>query len=131
MTGAGAARALERSDELELATVGRRTGRPHRVRLWFAYDGADIWLRTDTTTDWFRNLEREPRCRINAGGVELEARREAIADDAGSLRRVVELLRAKYGADWVADWYVDHGRTVVRLRVVGAAATPSSSPRTG
>ena len=28
--------ALAREEELELVTRGRRTGRPHRVRVWFA-----------------------------------------------------------------------------------------------
>jgi hypothetical protein len=31
----------------------------------------------------------------------------------------VELLRSKYGADWVADWYLEMGRIPVKLRLGG------------
>jgi len=111
-------RALRSADELVLETRGRRTGRPHRVTLWFAYEGSDIWLRTDPDADWFRNLARDPRCRIVVGGDAADARREPIDDEAQALRRIVELWRVKYGAEWVADWYVERGRVPVRLRLI-------------
>ena len=130
MIEAEAAETLWRAEELVLTTTGRRTGRPHRVTLWFVYDGSAIWLRTDAVTDWYKNLERDARCRVAAAGVELEAQRVAVQDEPDALRRLVDLLRAKYGAEWVADWYVERGRIPVRLRV-DAAASPSSSPRTG
>ena len=78
-------RALRSADELVLETRGRRTGRPHRVTLWFAYEGSDIWLRTDPDADWFRNLARDPRCRIVVGGDAADARREPIDDEAQAL----------------------------------------------
>jgi hypothetical protein len=46
------------------------------------------------------------------------ARYEPSRDLEGDLRRVVSLLREKYGAEWVADWYVERGRVAVRLRPV-------------
>jgi deazaflavin-dependent oxidoreductase (nitroreductase family) len=108
--------ALRTGDELVLTTTGRRTGRPHRVTVWFAYGEGRIWLRTDRTADWYRNLEREPRCRVAIGSVELEARREPVDDPERALRRLVELWRGKYGREWVADWYVERGRIPVWLR---------------
>lgn len=117
MIGAEAADVLRRAEELILTTTGRRSGRPHHVTLWFVYDGSAVWLRTDAATDWYRNLERDGRCRVAVDGVELEAQREAVPDEPSALRRIVDLLRAKYGAEWVADWYVERGRIPVRLRV--------------
>jgi hypothetical protein len=108
-------RSLRTAEELELLTTGRRSGRPHSVRIWFAYDDGAIWLRTDRAADWLRNLEREPRCRIRVDGAERGARREAVADESAALRRLVDLWRAKYGAEWVGDWYVERGRVPVRL----------------
>jgi hypothetical protein len=110
-------RVLHTAEELVLETRGRATGTPHRVTIWFAYEDGDIWLRTDRATDWFRNLEREPRCHVIVGGVSYAARREAVTDDAAALRRLVDLWRDKYGAEWVADWYVERGRIPVRLRL--------------
>ena len=100
-----------------LVTRGRKTGRPHEATVWFAYEDGALWLRTDRDTDWYRNLRRDPRCRIRLGTSELGAAREPIADEAAALRHVVDLFRAKYGAEWVSDWYVERGRTPVRLRL--------------
>ena len=115
MTDDDLERALETSEEVELLTVGRRSGAAHAVRVWFAYDGEAIWLRTDRAADWLRNLERDPHCRIRVGAIEHAARREPVADEAAALRHIVDLWRAKYGAEWVADWYVERGRVPVRL----------------
>lgn len=111
--------ALRSAPELVLVTTGRRSGRSHEVTVHFAFDGNDVWLRTDATTDWYRNLERDPRCVLRVGGRELHAAHEDVPDTMSALRRVVELLRAKYGAEWVSDWYVERGRMPVRLRLVG------------
>ena len=127
--------ALTKAEEIELVTTGRVSGRPHSVRLRFAYADGVLWLRTgerapppdatgvrrrssvDRETDWLRNLEHDPRCRVRIGRAELEARYEPSNDPAADLRRTVELLRAKYGAEWVADWYLEMGRIPVRLRL--------------
>lgn len=111
--------ALAAAEELVLVTQGRRSGRPHEARVWFASEGDDLWLRTDATTDWFRNLEVDPRCRVRVGAHELAAVRVAVADTMSALRHVVTLFRAKYGQEWVADWYVERGRVPVLLRLVG------------
>lgn len=100
-----------------LITRGRKTGRPHEATVWCAYENGGIWLRTDRDSDWYRNLARDPRCRIRVGTFELGAVREPIADEAAALRHVVDLFRAKYGAEWVGDWYVERGRMPVRLRL--------------
>ena len=98
-------------------TRGRKSGRPHETTTWFAYEDGSVWLRTDRDTDWYRNLRHDPRCRIRVGTAELDATSEPIADAAAALRRVVDLFRAKYGAEWISDWYVERGRTPVRLRL--------------
>ena len=128
-------RALTGADELELVTTGRVSRQPHSVRLRFAYADGVIWLRTgerpsapdasgvrrrtetDRTSDWLRNLERDPDARVHIADIELAVRYEPSSDPAADLRRAVELLREKYGAEWVGDWYLDAGRIPVRLRL--------------
>jgi deazaflavin-dependent oxidoreductase (nitroreductase family) len=109
--------ALREAEEIVLVTRGRKTGRAHEATVWFAREDGAIWLRTDHGADWYRNLQRDPRCRIRLGTAELAAVSEPIADEAAALRRVVELFRAKYGVEWVSDWYVERGRAPVRLRL--------------
>jgi len=99
-------------------TRGRRSGRPHTVTLWSAYDDGVLWLRGDADADWYRNLSADPNCRIRVDGMEVAGFREEVVDEAAALRRLVELWRAKYGAEWVGDWYVERGRIPVRVRVM-------------
>jgi deazaflavin-dependent oxidoreductase (nitroreductase family) len=112
-------KALREAEEIVLTTRGRKTGRPHETTVWCAYEAEAVWLRTDHGTDWYRNLLRDPQCRVRVGTTELAATSEPIADEAAALRHVVELFRAKYGAEWVSDWYVERGRAPVRLRLEG------------
>jgi hypothetical protein len=109
--------ALRQTEEIVLVTRGRKTGRPHEATVWCAYEDGMVWLRTDHDTDSHRNLRSDPHCRIRVGTAELAATSEPIADEAAALRHVVELFRAKYGVEWVSDWYVERGRAPVRLRL--------------
>lgn len=101
-------------------TAGRRTGRPHAVTLWSAYEDGALWLRADADSDWYRNLLAHPRCRVRVGAHDLEGEHEPIADHQQALRRLIELWRKKYGQEWVGDWYVERGRVPVRIRMVDA-----------
>lgn len=119
--------------ELTLITSGRKTGREHRVRLWFAREGDLLWLRTDeshrpdrpsagrrmvrATPDWYRNLKAAGRARVLIGGDEREAALESDEATDDDRRHLVTLWRAKYGPEWVQDWYVETGRVPVRLRL--------------
>ena len=125
---------LRAAAEIELVTTGRRTGRPHAVTLWSAYEDGTLWMRTDSDADWYRNLLADPRCRVRFEGRELEgmyeptarndeptARKdEPSAADDQDLRTLIGFWRKKYGNEWVGDWYVERGRIPVRVRIVNA-----------
>jgi hypothetical protein len=106
---------LTEAEEVVIVTRGRRTGRPHEATVWCAYEDGVVWLRTDHESDWYLNLKRQPRCWVRAGEMEVAAMSAPIPDEAAALRHVVDLFRAKYGAEWVSDWYVERGRAPVRL----------------
>jgi hypothetical protein len=108
---------LRDAEEIELTTRGRRTGGRHTVRLWSAYDDGVLWLRSDADTDWYRNLRVDPHCHIRVDGLELDGLHERSDDETADLHRLVALWRAKYGNEWVSDWYVERGRIPVRIRV--------------
>ena len=118
MTSEELERRLRQEPELVLITRGRRTGEHHEVTVWFAYEDGVVWLRADRDADWYRNLRRDPLCRLRVGTLEVEGRLEPVQDEDVALRHVVELWRAKYGVDYVSDWYVDRGRVPVRIRVL-------------
>jgi len=104
-------------------TRGRRTGRDRAVRLWFAHEDGVLWVRADERgRDWLRNLRKDPSCIVRVGRHEVPARYEHVADRDTALRTLVGLWRAKYGPDWVQDWYIEHGREPVRLLIDSSSA---------
>src|SRR5256885_16428134 len=90
--------ALSDSEEIELITTGRITGRPHSVRLAFAYDDGIVWLRTDERPpaadaagvhrrsgrerdpDWLQNLTAHPAAIVRAGTSSFAVLYEAPSD---------------------------------------------------
>lgn len=92
-----------------LETVGRVSGRPHTVEIWFAAAGETLYLLAGggERTDWVRNLRHQPRVRVRVGSGTLVATAEVVADLAEE-RRARELLSAKYfgwrGGSLPNDW---------------------------
>ena len=113
--------ALRWAEEIELVTTGRRSGRPHVVTLWSAYEDGALWLRTDSSADWYLNLLADAHCRVRFAGREVEGGYEAVADHQQGLRHLIDLWRKKYGNEWVGDWYVERGRIPVRVRIANSA----------
>jgi hypothetical protein len=54
--------ALAREDFCYLTTTGRVTGRPHTIEIWFALDGATLYMLSGGRehSDWVKNLKRTP-----------------------------------------------------------------------
>jgi deazaflavin-dependent oxidoreductase (nitroreductase family) len=61
---------LDRHSVIDLTTVGRVSGRPHTIEIWFAYRESTIYLLSGggVRSDWVRNLIRSPEVRVRAGG---------------------------------------------------------------
>jgi deazaflavin-dependent oxidoreductase (nitroreductase family) len=80
-----------------LTTIGRRTGREHRIEIWFGVNRGVVYMLSGggDRSDWVRNLRAKPRVRIRIGGVERPARARVVTDagEDGTARR---LLAAKY-----------------------------------
>jgi deazaflavin-dependent oxidoreductase (nitroreductase family) len=80
-----------------LQTVGRTTGRPRTIEIWFATDGARIYLLAGgrDRAHWVRNLRVEPRVRVRIGGRTIDGRARVIEGDP--METVARhLLAAKY-----------------------------------
>jgi deazaflavin-dependent oxidoreductase (nitroreductase family) len=107
-----------------LETIGRITGCPHTVEMWFAGTGQTLYLLAGgrDRADWVRNLQRQPRVRVRIGGTTVAAAAEVVADPAED-RRARELLSAKYygwrGGPLPNDW----ARTALAIALRLDAAT--------
>ena len=118
---------LRRQREMYLVTPGRRTGRPHRVELWFASEPGRIYLmayarRHGRGTDWYRNLQRAGSALVEVGERRYEGRWERITDAGAALPRVTDLFAGKYGRQMVNSYYTDTKRFPVCLIIARAPA---------
>ena len=88
---------LAREQFCYLTTRGRVTGRPHEIEIWFAAQGATLYLLSGggARSDWVKNIARDPHVTVRVGGQTWQATAEtgASAADDQSARR---LVAAKY-----------------------------------
>lgn len=83
-----------------LTTVGRKTGRRHRIEIWFALRGRHVYLLSGggDAADWVQNIRRSSAVRVQIGTRSVAARARIVRRPAeDQLAR--ELLDAKY-MDW-------------------------------
>lgn len=87
-----------------LTTVGRVTGRPHTIEIWFALDGSTLYLLSGggTRADWVRNLVAHPAVSVRIGSRELPAIARLVDDDVES-SHARGLLYAKYADTYAGD----------------------------
>ncbi|HEY3529464.1 MAG TPA: nitroreductase family deazaflavin-dependent oxidoreductase [Nocardioides sp.] len=100
-----------------LTTTGRRSGRPHRIEIWFLERGDAVYLFSGggERSDWVRNLQREPHVDLELPGRPSQRYSASVVKDADDgLRREMDV---KYYAtdpgEHITEWARDS--TVVRL----------------
>ncbi|HKX75903.1 MAG TPA: nitroreductase family deazaflavin-dependent oxidoreductase [Acidimicrobiia bacterium] len=96
--------ALDRHSVIDLTTVGRLSGRPHTIEIWFAQRDSTIYLLSGggTSSDWVRNLVRAAAVRVHAGGREFTGRGR-IVTDPHEARLARDAVHDKYAARYFGD----------------------------
>jgi deazaflavin-dependent oxidoreductase (nitroreductase family) len=61
---------LTRRREIEIEVIGRKSGRPISIPVWFVLDDAALYLLPvrGSDTQWYKNVLENPSIRITAGG---------------------------------------------------------------
>jgi deazaflavin-dependent oxidoreductase (nitroreductase family) len=97
---------LSRSQEITISVTGRKSGRTLPIPIWFVFDEQLYLLPVHgSDTQWYKNLLKNPKIRIDAAG-SAEAELQAVPiTDAAQVRSVVEKFRHKYGANDVKKYY--------------------------
>ena len=80
-----------------VTTKGRRTGRPHRIEIWYAAAGETLYLLAGggRSSDWVQNALADPDVTVELDGTP-HAARARVVDDAVEMERARSLVFDKY-----------------------------------
>ncbi len=95
-------------DYCYLTTRGRRTGKAHRIEIWYAAVPGSLFLMAGgrTGSDWVQNLVAHPEVSVEIDGVAHRARGRVIADAAEEARArtlVFDKYQPRYDGD-LTEW---------------------------
>ncbi|MGZ4674977.1 MAG: nitroreductase/quinone reductase family protein [Acidimicrobiia bacterium] len=102
-------------DYAYLVTTGRHTGRPHEIEIWFASDGARIWMISGghDSSDWVRNLIASPDATVRVHDEVVAVRARLPLIEPEERRVAAQALYRKYGEQvsatveqWERDAYL-------------------------
>jgi deazaflavin-dependent oxidoreductase (nitroreductase family) len=84
-----------------LTTVGRRTGLPREIEIWFVAIQTRLYIFAEhhERANWVRNIRANPRVRVRLGTEERDATARVLdrKADAELWNQAQSLARAKYG----------------------------------
>jgi deazaflavin-dependent oxidoreductase (nitroreductase family) len=90
---------------IEITVIGRTSGRPISLPIWFALDGITLYLIPvkGSDTEWYKNLRKTPTIHLSAHGKTVTASAHVLIDQA-QLDHVLERFREKYARN-VKSYY--------------------------
>ena len=91
-------RAAAREREVTLTTVGRKSGKEHRVTIWITADGRRLFIRSGQglRRQWPQNLIARGEGELQLGKLRVKVKPRLVTDPAEA-RAVSALYRKKYG----------------------------------
>jgi deazaflavin-dependent oxidoreductase (nitroreductase family) len=100
-----------------LTTIGRRTGRPHRIEIWFAAEDGRVFLLAGgrERADWVRNLQANPQVTVELGDETHAGTARVLQAGTAEDRRARALLVGKYQQDDNLD---EWGRTALPVVIM-------------
>lgn len=99
-----------------LTTIGRRTGAPHRIEIWFGVHEGQLYLLSGgrERSDWVRNLRANPAVTVKLGDETRSGVARIILPGTEEDRRARTLLVEKYRKDGNLDAW---GRTSLPVAI--------------
>jgi deazaflavin-dependent oxidoreductase (nitroreductase family) len=88
-----------------LTTIGRRTGRPHTIEIWFVVGGGSAYLMAGgrDRADWVRNLMTEPSVSLRIGVEAFAGRGRVVEEGTTEDVEARRLMLAKYATPGTGD----------------------------
>jgi deazaflavin-dependent oxidoreductase (nitroreductase family) len=92
--------ALADRQVLYLTTIGRRSGVPRTIEIWFTYHAGGLYLNAERcfAAQWVQNILQQPRVKVRLSDYEFAAQARVLdrQRDGTLWQTVVELSRQKY-----------------------------------
>ena len=111
-------RALEKAKEIKISVIGRNTGKPITLPVWFVRENDTLWLLpvNGSKTQWYQNLLKNPTITIKV------VREERILDaqvlkTATTVRNVIQSFQQKYKPEMIAKFYPGPLDVAVKVEV--------------
>ena len=90
-----------RIEYLYVTTVGRATGQPREIEIWFVESTGKLYILAEHFHDaqWVKNIEHNPRVHVRVGDREFEATARVLDEqgDGATWQTAQRLAREKYG----------------------------------
>ncbi len=121
--------ALAGEDFCYLRTIGRVTGRPHTIEIWFALEGHTLYMLSDSdSSDWVKNLRRTPEVKIRIANERFDGLARVV-EDPGEDELARSLLIEKYESTpgSLSNWRRTALPVAVELGQTARQAGPASA----
>jgi deazaflavin-dependent oxidoreductase (nitroreductase family) len=106
-----------------LTTIGRVSGEPREIEIWFGLEDSTIYLLSGggDRSNWVRNLIAEPAVTLRIGGLSFRGRARILeAGDEDAIAR--RLILDKYSEGYSGD-LGDYGRNALAVAIDVDAAS--------
>ena len=97
---------LSRYRKINLSVIGRKSGKTITNPVWFIAEDDTLYLLPvhGSDTQWYQNVLKNPKIRIDARGSEAELMVKPIIK-ADAVKSVISKFREKYGTGDVKKYY--------------------------
>ena len=97
---------------IRLVTIGRRSGLPRPVTVWFVYLEGRLFVRTSKKTNWYKNIKANPLVEVEVVGLKFRAEAEQVFNQA-LIKQLQEAYKRKYRlADTFSNLIIIRGSPV-------------------
>jgi deazaflavin-dependent oxidoreductase (nitroreductase family) len=89
---------LAGEDMCYLTTIGRKSGRPHEIEIWFGIQERRVYLLSGggDAADWVKNLKRSPRVQVRINTQKASGTARVVRPHTKEDTAARELLDGKY-----------------------------------
>src|SRR5437870_7864549 len=111
-------RALKNANEIEITVIGRNTGKPVTLPVWFVHENDTLWLLpvNGSKTQWYQNLLKKPTITIKVGKEERTLNAQVLKT-ATSVGKVIQSFQQKYTPEMIAKYYPGPLDVTIKLKL--------------